>query len=71
MRALMTKVTRKKTSNLKTRFQVLSFADGHLYTNIYSNLAGGSDKAAIQLRGHDCDGDQRVGRKQAQTLSDL
>ena len=32
---------------------------------------GGFDEAAIQLRGDDCDGDQRVGGEQAETLSDL
>ena len=68
MRALTTKATRRKTSSQKIRFKK---ARAVFCTIIYPDFAGGFDETAIQLRGHDCHGHQRVWGEQAETLSDL
>ena len=65
-RALTTKATRRKTSSQKIRFK-----KARAVFCIYPDFAGGFDETAIQLRGHDCHGHQRVWGEQAETLSDL
>ena len=64
----MTKATRRKTSSQKIRFKK---SRSVFCITINPDFAGGFDEAAIQLCGHDCDGNQRVGGEQAETLSDL